>query len=778
MKDKSRSKTDLKNVTKGDISNVGSMDIGDKIYNTIHQDKSIPKSLTTNIPLLSKDKIIGRDAYLDQLHQILHEKKDAVLVNGFGGVGKTTIAQVYAHTYWDEYAHVAWITFNSDDYVFEMVNAPGLKESLNITAEGADIQLLFSRMMVEINRISDKPNLLILDNAVGKLSQFKSFLPSSHEWHILITAREEINGFTSHYLDFLDEADAIALFTHHYKLKILTDDQISQLVRKVEYHTLTIEILAKTAQLQRLSFDTLKDALQQNIKSGVATSRSGEEKIENITGYLSSIFSLIELDGNEIWLLKNLLFLPTDYHSYELLNTIIDPTSSSKEEIFAETLTTLSKKSWILYNEETDSYKMHVVVTEVLKKKEAIHFEDISGLLNSLSDLLHLDQDKENPVDKFIWIPFGDHVLSVLDKVDEFTIDEENKLSNFLSHLGLIHKALGEYEEAKALLTKAMRSDEKNFGPEHPSTAIRYSNLALVLRDLGLYKEAKTLLYKAIVSDEKNFGTEHNSTAVSYSNLALVLRDLGDYEGAKKLFSKALASDKENFGPDHPNTARSYSNLASVLQDLGDYEGAKRLFSKAIVSAEKKIGIDHPFTASIYSNLALVLQDLGDYEGAKTLLSKALASDEKNFGPDHPTTAIRYSNLALVLQGLGDYEGAKCLFIKVIASNEKNFGPNHPTTSLGYSNLATLLIDLGNYEGAKTFMSKAIASDEKNFGHEHPFTARNYSNLAALLILLNEIPEAIILSKKALDIFKDKLPENHPNIKTVEEIYNHIKSLS
>jgi tetratricopeptide (TPR) repeat protein len=73
------------------------------------------------------------------------------------------------------------------------------------------------------------------------------------------------------------------------------------------------------------------------------------------------------------------------------------------------------------------------------------------------------------------------------------------------------------------LFQKAVASDEKNFGEDHPSTAISYNNLASVLQDLGEYAQAKTLLQKAVASDEKNFGEDHPTTAIHYNNLAIVL---------------------------------------------------------------------------------------------------------------------------------------------------------------------------------------------------------------------------------------------------------------
>jgi tetratricopeptide (TPR) repeat protein len=75
--------------------------------------------------------------------------------------------------------------------------------------------------------------------------------------------------------------------------------------------------------------------------------------------------------------------------------------------------------------------------------------------------------------------------------------------------LASVLQDLGDYAQAKILLQKAVASDEKNFGEDHPTTASRYNNLASVLQDLGDYAQAKTLLQKAVASYEKNFGEDH-----------------------------------------------------------------------------------------------------------------------------------------------------------------------------------------------------------------------------------------------------------------------------
>ena len=86
------------------------------------------------------------------------------------------------------------------------------------------------------------------------------------------------------------------------------------------------------------------------------------------------------------------------------------------------------------------------------------------------------------------------------------------------------------------------------------STAISRSNLATVYQDLGDYEQARDLLKRALQSDINNFGEDHPSTAIRRSNLATVYQDLGDYEQARELFQMAFNSFKLLLGVDHPYT--------------------------------------------------------------------------------------------------------------------------------------------------------------------------------------------------------------------------------
>src|SRR4051812_6637607 len=108
---------------------------------------SFPKVLSAKLPKTAPDKIVGREQELSALHQRLGDQRQVVLVNGLGGIGKTTLAQVYVAQYWDEYHHVAWVSQISDNLISDFVNAEGLLDRLHIAAGGTDANALFGALM-------------------------------------------------------------------------------------------------------------------------------------------------------------------------------------------------------------------------------------------------------------------------------------------------------------------------------------------------------------------------------------------------------------------------------------------------------------------------------------------------------------------------------------------------------------------------------------------------------------------------------------------------------
>ena len=556
-------------------------------------------------------------------------------------------------------------------------------------------------------------------------------------------------------MDFLNLKDAVKLFKRNYGREYIDDNTIQEIVKDLDFHTLTIEILAKTAKKRDQLPASILEFLKQNMRADLNVRHNKGEsnkKIERVTNYLCEIFNNIKcLSDDNKWLLQQISCLPAEYHNYK---KILKELITREEFDLRENLEDLSEGGWLQYDSKKDDYKLHRIVIEVVHRSIPVKVEDILPLLSAINLRLSVKWDKENPISKFKWIQFGKTILNLFKTDEDSKIQVINSLQN---NLALVLKDLGgihNLQEAKGWLEKAKDSAEENFGKKHPTTAALYSNLALVLQGLkgkDNLQEAKDWLEKAKDFDEENFGKTHPTTAIRYSNLALVLKDLGgihNLQEAKGWLEKAKDSDEENFGKTHPATAIHYSNLALVLIDLGgkdNLQEAKDLLEKAKDSAEENFGKTHPTTATRYSNLGTVLQALGgndNLQEAKDWLEKAKDSDEENFGKTHPATTVRYSNLALVLKALGgihNLQEAKGWLEKAKDSDEENFGKTHPTTAIRYSNLALVLQALGgkdNLQEAKDLLEKALTILEISLGKEHSTTKIIQENLECLKSLL------------------------------------------
>lgn len=175
----------------------------------------------------------------------------------------------------------------SANFEADFVSSDGLLENLQIQTEGKTPEELLVAIVNLLNTFASKLCLLVVDNADVSLEIQQSYLPKSDvgtqcSWHILVTSRQEIPGFTPKELGFLSPKQTYQLFTHYYKRSALSDEEIEALVKSVDYHTLVIEILAKTAQDLRVPYQRLKAALQGDIRGKVSVELDDYATIETL----------------------------------------------------------------------------------------------------------------------------------------------------------------------------------------------------------------------------------------------------------------------------------------------------------------------------------------------------------------------------------------------------------------------------------------------------------------------------------------------------------------
>ena len=724
------------------------------------------KNSISIIPKYDIKKLIGRKDMLKKLHKMLTDNKSAILMNGIGGIGKTTVALAYCNIekYKQEYQNIVWVTLTQS-----------LKESIINTFidkdidfkynEKEDININFNHLLNTLRNITGN-NLLVLDNANNdkEISENKQSLEDTN-WKILITTRCLLDYEYTIKVDKLSEEDAVNVFLQYCKIEDI--ETLKKFLKHIDYHTLLTELLAKTLKRSPLLdinklYEIIKNQdisaprIKKEIPIGAhAEYRKAAKKEEELYTYLLSIFELEDMSDKENEYLRYFSIL----HSVEI--SIIDlykffGISDETDIEFENTLNSLVQKGWILENNKT--YKMHQLIQIVIREKLKPDAENCKDIISSFIDLLNYEP-QESPLSRKELIPFAESILNLIK-------NDDKGLAILFERTANIFDALSNYKKTLEYIKENLRINEKLLDANHPDLAISYDNIANTYSSLGNYEKALGYHKKSIAIFKKVFNTNHPHLVISYGNIALTYSSLGNYEKALKFNLKAINIGEKVLDQNHPALASFYENIAGIYSSLGNYEMALEYQKKDITISEKVLDSNHPFLATSYSNIAITYKDLGNYEKALEFNLKAINIGEKIFNPDHSFLASYYKSIALTYSSLGNYEKALEYQKKDITIREKVLASEHPELATSYNNIACIYNDLGNYEKALEFNFKAINIGIKVLNPDHSLLAIYFNSIASTYSSLGNYEKALEYQIKDIKIIEKIFDPEHPSLAT------------
>lgn len=797
--------------------------------NTQSPGYAIQNKYLTNVPTYYLENLIGREKELELLHKKLKTQSKLVLVSGIGGVGKTSLVAAYTTKYANAYKHIAWVNLSYETDLSQeshlwrhLVNSELTSiEQLHLISQGNSEK----EGLVLLNKLRNLPNgphLLIIDNAINHdFGPLQRYFGQMGQWHIIITSRHytALKSFESIKLELFNKKAAIKTFEHYLERPLSKKEikKLDVLLVSVGFHTLVIELMAKTMNALQMEITELIQDFEDNglkiFKPEQVTPELYQKSIntDTILGYVSSLFNLQSLTPEESQILKYFSVMPSQFIPFNDL-TVLLCISPEKQRIFRNALSQLFAKGWLIREANTEvdnhsSHKIHRLVQEIVfDQLQPRYPEDLQNLAIGITkclayDEFDLDKSINNPAEKYKWLIYYDHLIKFLPIIeDDVIINMHTNFAEILTHKGnyircvdIYKKSLKFYEsrlESKSKKSNHIRcqlgltlefSNKSNEAIEILEEAVEiatnYHNddkLHLMICRLrlgrayctfGQFEKAKMTFEEAIAESASNFDENHPIILDLEKEFSAVLNSLGEDKQAKDLLDKVLRSAIPLYGINHPNIIYIKHALGRVLRGLGEFQKSMELHEELLESVKKSFGE----TSTIYTiqiDLGITLNLIGEYAKAKELLEQIIKNINHQFGEESPMILATYFNLAVALNGLGEHQKAKELHEQVIQDTILQYGENTPSLITYRENLAMSLNGLKEYQKVKELYEQIIADVIHQYGDSTPSLITHRSNLGRALDALGNFQEAKELYEQVIDAVIQQYGKDYPHLTT------------
>lgn len=340
-----------------------------RITRTFIQDLSTGPLTNSNITYIDEQDLLCRWALVDQISTLTTQNQSRVLLTGFGGVGKTTIAKRLFCILKDSYDCYGWINYNislAQSFTSCFLTTDERYDSL--TNKNAKWNYIKKSL-----NTSKKSKLLIIDNVdyIDGLQDPESDeeLAGITSWSnvtVIITSRlASIPGFTNTIkIDNLRPDDCIKLFLHYLPASITPTASDKIIIQKIcelaSYNTMVIELLAKSCKYYTSNLDVFYNGLlKENFKyvNSLPVKTNHYSQKESAANTLIKLFNLKDRSQLEKCILWSFAMLP----EMEIV------TLSELENWMGYTpgvIDQLTKDSWIQYN--SDGFWIHPLIKQAI----------------------------------------------------------------------------------------------------------------------------------------------------------------------------------------------------------------------------------------------------------------------------------------------------------------------------------------------------------------------------------------------------------------------------
>lgn len=696
---------------------------------------------------------LNRKVLEDELWKAIVLKKESILLYGIGGIGKTETAKAVLKKIYDlpyqvtGIQRIIWANYINNSLKDSLIEA--VRETrgcVNTDEAWEHIQEIIQTFREKLLIVVDNVETVGEDIELAKLND----LPC----RVLVTSRiEKVGGLKEYPVEALTEENCKEIFYYYY-VGNHDDYYLKKILELTEYHTVMLELLAKTANMEE---DSLQEFYEKLLRKGF---RLSEEEVEaehpllqkerRVIEQLKILFSMSKCCQEDKELLCQLSVIPSIPFQYKTIKNWIEIKRKSQLE-------RLVKTGWLKSDKELlATYIMHSVIASAIRFQNEEHlYEKCRYVIYSISNEL-ICSDTQHGSEKAYLIPFS---WSISDVLRGHLCEEQDAV--FLTNLAQVYFDIGNYENAYKFFIRAMEIDEKISGIESLVVSYDYYNLAEVSYNMYRFSEALSFLKKSLKIRKRYYKSEDINVVILIKLFAGLYVKINRLDWAEALYFWTADKLEKNPETDELQLSTHYCDMASFFRErgyVGDYEKSETYYKKAELGMRKVYGNKtHPEMAAFYDAYALLYSNMGKYENALSLLQNALKMRECLLEKEHPDMVQSYISIGLLYYELTQYEEAlEYLYQALEIADTIWTGPFSFKADI-YNNLGLVYRNIGDYEKAKEYYMQALNIREATYPTEHPMILAIHNNIAQVYSSEGKYEEAIDLYEKVIQGYSEKM---------------------
>lgn len=642
----------------------------------------------------------GRDNLIAKIGELFAGGKRVLFLEGIGGIGKSELAKQYALRHAGEYDQILFVTFST---TLEKLMCDPLQiqiEGLERSSEESDA-VFFNRKLQILRTLVNERTLIIVDNFdVDQDERLREFTECGAR--VIFTTRNAHSGYPSVKVTAIENMNVLMeIFEQNFGDTVPEEERgaVEEIFRMIEFHTYTIELIAKQMEASFLTATEMLEILKSGqIQDGLSETVAGRHDRKTAFGHICSVFNTSNLNDLEKQLLMYLSLMGTQGVQVSRFKEWAQLKSF-------ETVNQLVRRSWIR-KESGQRLSLHPLV------KEVVYHELRPDAINCWSLL-----DKMTEFCYFAWFrPYienlaaADNVLTVL----EYFKEPDMRAYEFFVHFPNFLWQVGRFDESVHYAHIVYDACVKQIGVNTKETALAarhlggcYFNSGREKESIRWYKHGLECALAAGMPECEELGMNYEKVARCYTwpyeqdfakaeelfqislGIRLRLRDAVE-RGETPLWYAVYEPYDEDMV--NARVGEAYMEIGRMYQAMRQWEKAAEYTNLQLNDIVKRspgnlsgIAYCHYDIGVSDYHMALEARENGNHERcsmlleeAECMLKKALDSNMKMRGALAIDTIDNQEYLADVYAAQGRMGDASNAYMAVLTMVENLLGRNHP----------------------------------------------------------------------------------------------------